>query len=224
MKPLESQAQVGDADAARACLSALADGRAEACDPALSAWTQDADARRTWHAYQLIGDVLRSDDLAAPAERDEAFLQQLRQRLAQEPTILAPQVLVQQPVRPNMRRPSLRWGAAAAVAGVSLVVGVVVTLNRADGEQQVAKSTPQVTPSNAVVKTLNPTAQPPVIARVNVGPTPVSVPPAAAEPDAPQWQMLDERVLRDARLETYLRAHRGSAAVGGRIEAVVLER
>jgi sigma-E factor negative regulatory protein RseA len=220
MKPLESQAQVGDADAARAWLSALADGVAEACDPAVSAWTHDVEARRTWHAYQLIGDVLRSDDLAAPAERDEAFLQQLRLRMAQEPTVLAPQVLVRQPAR----RPNLRWSLAAAVAGFSLVVGVVVTLNRADGESQVAKSSGQATPSAVVVNTSNLNQPASASPRLTAAPLQANVAGAVAEPDTPQWQMLNERVLRDARLETYLRAHRGSAAVGGRVEAVVLER
>lgn len=220
MKPVESQAQLGDAEATRAWLSALADGAAEACDPALSAWKQDAEARRTWHAYQLIGDVLRSEDLAAPAERDEAFLQQLRQRLAQEPTVLAPQVVVRQPVR----RPGLRWSAAAAVAGVSLVVGVVVTLNRADGESQVAKSAVQSTPVSVAVRPLNPNPSVSAVPQLTAATTQASMAAGVAEPEAPQWQMLNERVLRDARLETYLRAHRGSAAVGGRIEAVVLER
>ena len=36
----------------------------------------------SWHAYQLIGDVLRSDDLAAEPAADEAFLVALRARLA----------------------------------------------------------------------------------------------------------------------------------------------
>ena len=34
--------------------------------------------RSTWHAYHLIGDVLRSDDLARPPARDAAFLAALR--------------------------------------------------------------------------------------------------------------------------------------------------
>ena len=56
-------------------ISALADGEADAaeCGRGCAAWA-DADAgsvaRRSWHAYHLIGDVLRSDDLAAHPARD----------------------------------------------------------------------------------------------------------------------------------------------------------
>jgi hypothetical protein len=42
--------------------------------------------------------------------------------------------------------------------------------------------------------------------------------------DTQQWRMLDERVLRDTNLDAYLRAHRGSTVVRGRVERVVLER
>jgi len=73
-------------------LSALSDGecRADEVAAACAAWRQDADARARWHAYQLIGDVLRSDDLASTAGRDAAFLARLRERLEQEPVVLAP--------------------------------------------------------------------------------------------------------------------------------------
>lgn len=65
-------------------LSALVDGEAADDDvkQACAEWRGDAKARQSWHAYQLIGDVLRSDDLASAAGRDEAFLRRLRARLA----------------------------------------------------------------------------------------------------------------------------------------------
>ncbi|HNK20223.1 MAG TPA: sigma-E factor negative regulatory protein, partial [Piscinibacter sp.] len=74
-------------------LSALVDGEAADDDvkQACVDWRGDAKARQSWHAYQLIGDVLRSDDLASAAGRDEAFLRRLRARLADEPVVLAPQ-------------------------------------------------------------------------------------------------------------------------------------
>ena len=45
----------------------------------------------------------------------------------------------------------------------------------------------------------------------------------------PQWQVLDGRIVREAQLDAYLRAHRGTLAprpgvVGGRYETVGLER
>ena len=84
--------------AARERMSALADG---ALDPyavarACALWRTDADARATWHAYQVIGDVLRSDELAQEAAGDAAFMQALRMRMADEPTLLAPQSLAPQ--------------------------------------------------------------------------------------------------------------------------------
>ncbi|HEY1393646.1 MAG TPA: sigma-E factor negative regulatory protein, partial [Methylibium sp.] len=72
-------------------LSAMVDGE---LDPAASAriatgWRDDGQVRAAWHAYHLIGDVLRSEDLAC-AGRNEAFLRRVRARLAEEPVVLAP--------------------------------------------------------------------------------------------------------------------------------------
>ena len=76
----------------RQILSALADGEAseaEGADAFLS-WREDAQTRATWHCYHLIGDVLRSEDLAAPAASQQRMLAALRERLAAEPVVLAP--------------------------------------------------------------------------------------------------------------------------------------
>lgn len=117
-KPSNIPPQVS-ADDTRAWLSALADGDAQAADPACAGWRDDAEARRTWHAYQLIGDVMRSDDLARPAARDADFLAGLRERLAAEPVVLAPA-----PV-PARRRQHWLLPVAAA-AGFVVVAGVLV--------------------------------------------------------------------------------------------------
>ena len=65
-------------------LSALADGEVDCADAAAAcgAWKSDVELRRDWHAWQLIGDVLRSEDLAIDAARDRRFLAALRARLA----------------------------------------------------------------------------------------------------------------------------------------------
>ncbi|MFN0182679.1 MAG: RseA family anti-sigma factor, partial [Aquabacterium sp.] len=82
-------------DAKRQRMSDLMDGRVDADAPSsVQAWASDADLRASWHAYHLAADVMRSDDLASPAGQDEAFLQRLRLRLAQEPVPFAPQALV----------------------------------------------------------------------------------------------------------------------------------
>src|ERR1700712_3520641 len=110
-----------DPTSARRILSALADGDATGSEAAraFQAWRDDGDARSTWHAYQLIGDVLRSDDLATEPAADESFLVALRARLATEPVVLAPH-----PVAPvaavadarTRQRSRGRWQAPLAMA------------------------------------------------------------------------------------------------------------
>ena len=105
----------------RSNLSAAADGQADAIDKACDAWRDDPSARATWHTYHLIGDVLRSSELAVPPRRDEAFLQALRVRLAAQPAVLAPAPL------PTTRLRTPAWFMPAAVAaGFVVVAGVLV--------------------------------------------------------------------------------------------------
>jgi negative regulator of sigma E activity len=69
-------------------LSALMDGEADetAVAQLCAAWRDDPAARRAWHAWHLIGDVLRSDDLASQAPHDAALLASLRAALVAEPS------------------------------------------------------------------------------------------------------------------------------------------
>ena len=92
-----SQPDSDRSESNRRILSALADGDATDSEAAraFQAWRDDAQARASWHTYQLIGDVLRSDDLAVEPAADEAFLIALRARLADEPVVLAPQPRVE---------------------------------------------------------------------------------------------------------------------------------
>lgn len=131
--------------AARQALSALLDGEHERHELSMvcQAWRDDAELRQTWHTYSVIGDVLRSDDLAHEADRDAAFLARLRSRMAEEPVILAPVVSPAQDAEPSAPMPltarasalspamPLRrnWGAPLAMAaGVVTVVGVAVMM------------------------------------------------------------------------------------------------
>ena len=105
-----------DRSSSRRILSALADGDATDSEAtrAFQAWREDDDARSAWHAYQLIGDVLRSDDLAADPAADERFLVALRIRLATEPVVLAPQPAARQPARDETAQPVVANGAQGA--------------------------------------------------------------------------------------------------------------
>jgi len=121
-------------DASRRILSALADGDATDGEAAraFQAWRDDPDARAAWHSYQLIGDVLRSEDLAVEPRADEAFLVALRARLAAEPVVLAPQARAEAPAAaaPAVAngavgaRSRARWqGPMAMAAGFLVVIG-----------------------------------------------------------------------------------------------------
>ena len=185
--------------AAREQLSALADGEIEgtAAAAACGAWKSDAELRRTWHAWHLIGDVLRSEDLASPPARDQRFLDAFRERLALEPVVLAPEPLPT-PARTE-RRSGGRWLLPSAVAaGFALVVGAFVVVG----------------------PTGNPGPAAPALARV-APPAPEPSPIVAAsarESMAPaQPVAVNGRMIRDARLERYLAAHKqfsGSSALG----------
>ncbi|MCC8403747.1 sigma-E factor negative regulatory protein [Paraburkholderia sp. MMS20-SJTN17] len=50
----------------------------------------DGDDRAAWSSYHLIGDALRSDDLAVSPARSSAFLSGFAARLESEPHVLAP--------------------------------------------------------------------------------------------------------------------------------------
>lgn len=136
-----------DSEASREVLSALADGEAQAGEVARGCadWKDDPDARATWHAYQLIGDVMRSDDLAQASPAD-TFLKNFRERLAQEPVVLVPAAAAAQKAAVAVavaarhgadssaavphtvalkRRPW--WGAVGVAAGFVMVVGALLS-------------------------------------------------------------------------------------------------
>jgi hypothetical protein len=73
-------------------LSDLADGRVSPDQArALSAaWKDQPELRRDWHAMHLIGDSLRSAELAREARPAADLLAALRLRLADEPVVLRP--------------------------------------------------------------------------------------------------------------------------------------
>lgn len=180
---MSSEEAVGPGAAER--LSALMDGEMSESDVAAlcGAWRDDASMRESWHRYHLIGDVLRSDDLAAGATEGAAFLGRLRARLEAEPVVLAPAPL---PAPARARR--WRWAGPAAVAAGFAAVAVVLVVTRApQGDEASSPPLADAKPAAPVVRT-------------------VAAPAVAALPEAEET-VANPKMLRDARLDRYLEAH-----------------
>lgn len=96
-------------------LSDLADGRASAAelDAILAAWGDQPELRRQWQTLHLIGDSLRSTELASQAQGGDALLASLREHLTHEPV----------PLRPRRLRD---WMAPLAVAAGFVAVALVM--------------------------------------------------------------------------------------------------
>lgn len=92
----------------------------------IDAVLSDRQAVQAWHAYHVIGDVLRSSELA-PSGSDHAFLERLERRLAQEPQRPLVTPVQVEPATANLASANasvFRWKMFAGVAGFALV-GVV---------------------------------------------------------------------------------------------------
>ncbi len=190
-------------------LSALADGELDdaAVVTTCAAWRADTTVQASWRVYQLIGDVLRSEDLATDPARDAEFLMSLRARLAVEPVVLAPFVAseaARQRVgeRPGRARATAVWKASGAVAAGFVAVAGVFMLTRGGSTDAPPATT---------------------IARVEsqgAGVVPVGTvaPPSgmlASDRTVPAGTM-DGGLIRDVRLDNYLAAHKqfpGSSAL-----------
>ena len=198
----------GDSGApGRQDLSALLDGElsGDGVRRSCLAWRDDLQMRETWHAYNVIGDVMRSEDLASSIPRDARFLAELRARLASEPVVLAPQ-----PVPPLIedargatvafavgRRANGRsWMAPVAVAaGFVVVVGALVAVTQAP-QPGITEPTRSALASSA----------------------PVSMAVASRErvASSPEFVATGD-VIRDPQLDRYLLAHKqfsGSTVLG----------
>ena len=173
----------------RLLLSALMDGEVDAEDAELACrhWRDDPGLRGDWHAWHLVADVLRSEDLAVPAQHDARLIARLRDRLVGEPVVLAPA-----PAEP--RRRTIWVTTSAVAAGFAVVAGTVLVLRQ-----------PGLPDAAPVAPTAAASAQPRWVA---------ASPADEAEPaPAAATQVL----IRDARLDRYLAAHKqfaGTSALG----------
>jgi len=127
-------------------LSMLMDGELDdrGAASALDALGRDAGALQTWRTYHLIGDAMRDCRLLS-----EGFAARVGERLADEPTVLAPRRAPAEP-QPRYR---FALSAAASLAAVALVgwpafapqkTGEPVTLAKAPAAAPALQSTPQL--------------------------------------------------------------------------------
>jgi sigma-E factor negative regulatory protein RseA len=180
-------------DAVRVALSALMDGDHAAADHACRAWRSDASARDDWHTYHLIGDLLRSDEHRCEPAHDANFVARLRERLAAEPTVLAPQPVAG--VAFQRARRLRTWMAPAAVAaGFVAVAGALVITRVASPEGEAADRL-----AGVVVAPVAPVVQ-------------ASTTPGAGSAPAGSLTVAEgATVIRNSELDRYLAAHRQHA-------------
>lgn len=122
-------------------LSSLIDGELDAHEAAavLDALCRDAELQRRWSDLQLVGDALRSTEVAAC--HVDGFCDRVRTSLASEPTVLAPRRLA----RPAWRRYALPGLAVAA--SVAALAFVAVPMLRAPSPDVMAqKQVPATAP------------------------------------------------------------------------------
>lgn len=189
-------------------LSALADGELNVRDTqaACALWRDDEQAQTQWADYQLIGDVLRSEDLARSRRHDAKLFAAIQAELALQPVVLAPQALPAHQEELNRPRNRHRaWAATFSVAAGVLAVAGGWSLMRVPLP---AESGALVAQKNAV----------PVVAASTPMPVTAVESVASAGP-----------VVRDAELDRYLAAHKqfSSASVlgvaSGSLRQVVLD-
>ena len=156
-------------------LSALADGEldGEAWEQALQ-FAHEEEGRASWQLYHLVGDVLRSPELAQHADNG-AFLQRLQQSLAQEPvpgrpaqeslhSVVPPQALPLRAANASL----FHWKMVAGLASVAAVA--VVGWSSWDSLQGAPAGAPLMAlapaaPPASVVAQADSTAAPPVMLR-----------------------------------------------------------
>ena len=192
-------------------LSALVDGELYGDELRQAvAWAEESEGHASWQLYHLVGDVLRSPELAHHSQHD--LLSGLRAQLAQEPPLSLQSAALEQlaPAQPPLTSavPSLvrdpvanasvfRWKVAAGFASVAAVaaMGWNLVVVPAGNSSQLAQA---------------PVAQPASVQLAqgaSSGPM-MSVPQADGSVIAVATGNGSEVILRDPRLDELLAAHR----------------
>lgn len=141
-------AATGNPDIER--LSALMDGELDAQEASrlLDVLCRDPELQQRWSDLQLVGDAMRSTDVAAC--HVDAFCARVRQALADEPTVLAPR-------RPTPLRRYAVPGIAVA-ASVAAIAFVAVPLLRSPGPEMAAHQAAPVTAAAPAAAAVEPAA------------------------------------------------------------------
>jgi len=150
----------------------------------------DHESRTAWSDYHLIGDVLRSDDLALGAAASQSFMAGFAARFEAEPHVLAPAAL------PTARGSAGRVGRILAlrhrVVPTLAVAAAAATLTWIVVPQMHGAG---LAGGNAQVASLS-SSQGDGVQRVAMNAAPMQT--AAVQ---------DGNIIRDARLDEYLEAH-----------------
>ena len=111
---------------------------------------QSGECCETWKTFHLIGDIMRGE----PVLHDD-FTARFRQRMAQEPPLLAPRI--------NWRKTThLALSAAASLAAVAVVLTLVLTDNPLKPQAPVAAA-----PKSEVTQVLQAAALPQPVSAAN---------------------------------------------------------
>ena len=119
-------------------ISSLMDGELDAhqAGQELNRLKNDPETQAAWEAYHLIGDAMRGDCVVS-----RQFSARLHERLAAEPTVLAPRRT------PARRVAAYAWSAAASFSAVALV-GWMAFYSPLSPQPQLATA-PQAAPASA---------------------------------------------------------------------------
>ncbi|MFP3567558.1 sigma-E factor negative regulatory protein [Paraburkholderia sp. SIMBA_030] len=144
----------------------------------------DGEDRAAWSSYHLIGDALRSDDLAVSPAASSAFLSGFAARFENEPHVLAPAAMpVVRRLLALRRRVVPAFAVAAAAATLTwIVVPQLQGVPGGPGMTQVASVQSHSDPLQRVAM--------------------ASMPATTVVPVAQ-----DANIIRDANLDQYLEAH-----------------
>jgi sigma-E factor negative regulatory protein RseA len=137
--------------------------------------------RAAWSDYHLIGDALRSDDLAASPATSSAFMAAFSQRLEAEAHVIAPAAIAPR-LRAQLFRRRVVPAFAVAAAAATLTWIVVPQLQGVDSRGAGAQLSSMST--DAVQR--------------------VAMAPSAATRRSP---VVEANIIRDASLDQYLEAH-----------------